>query len=97
MRTMRVDTRFMNFFDSHTDVGDCRVPREWARPHHRAMHNWQLIRVARPGEQAANEALPEQGSPRQVWITRLGAYTRVILIAETGAEAAPPISKQSWA
>jgi len=62
------------------------------------VQNWSLIRVTRPGEPAANELLPEQPARRQVWITRLGAYTRVILLAgEEANEAAPSVSAQRWA
>jgi len=61
------------------------------------VQNWQTFRVTRPGEPAANEALPEHTSRRQVWITRLGSYTRVIMLAEPQVQAAPAISAQSWA
>jgi hypothetical protein len=57
--------------------------------------------VTRPGEPADNEAWPalRDYSPRgQVWITRLGAYTRVVLVAEESeAEAPPAVSTRSWA
>jgi hypothetical protein len=58
--------------------------------------NWQLQRVARPGEQADNEPWPVYSPRGQVWITRLGSHTRVVLVAD---DAAPPadISSQRWA
>ena len=66
------------------------------------MSNWELQRVARPGQPADNESLAAPGAtpPRQVWITRLGSYTRVVLVAhdaEAQSEASPAISTQRWA
>jgi len=93
-----VDSLLINFFASQTVIGLCGVPQRALNSDYRAMQIWSLSRVTRPGEPAANEALPEQAARRQVWITRLGSYTRVILLAEeAGAEAAPSISAQSWA
>jgi hypothetical protein len=86
----------MNFFVQRTDVGDCPIPPGAARADHRGVSNWELHIVARPGEHAANETLTEQGPRRQVWIQRLGAYTKVILVAGE-AEAAQPVSTQRWA
>ena len=89
-----------NFFDGPTDVGDCRVPQSGATPHHRGVTNWELQRVTRPGQPADNESVATPGyTPRrQVWITRLGAYTRVVLVAEGGEpDSAPTVSRQSWA
>lgn len=93
-----MDSPMINFFDDRTIQNVCGLTPGAFWLDHRAMHNWSLTRVTRPGEPAANEPLPEQGSPRQVWITRLGAYTRVILLAGEGAnEAAPSVSAQRWA
>ena len=91
-----------NFFDGRTDVGDCGVPPCAATPHHGGVSNWELQRVARPGQPADNEPLAAPGyTPRrQVWITRLGSYTRVVLVAN-GAEPqssdSPAVSAQRWA
>lgn len=69
-----------------------------AKPHHRGVLHWQLHRVTRPGEQADNEAWPVSSPRGQVWITRLGSYTRVILLAdEPQAPERPPVSSQRWA
>lgn len=88
----------MLFFASHTDVGDCRVPQSRARTHYRGVSNWELQRVTRPGEPADNEPWAEYTPRGQVWITRLGAYTRVVLLADESApEANSPISTQRWA
>lgn len=89
-----------NFFDGRTDVGDCGVPQSAPALHHRGVSNWELQRVARPGQPADNESLAATGytPPRQVWITRLGSYTRVVLVAHRGDDEpeAPP-STQRWA
>lgn len=62
------------------------------------MLHWQLHRVTRPGEQADNEPWPAYPPRGQVWITRLGAYTRVVLVAdEAEARARSAISTQRWA
>ena len=71
-------------------------------PHYRGVSNWELQRVTRPGQPADNEEWPahlRNYVPRgQVWITRLGAYTRVVLLAERNEPAGEaPISSQSWA
>ena len=87
----------MNFFDDRTVQNDCRVPPDAFWLDYRGVQNWEPFRVTRPGEPAANEAWPEYAPRGQVWITRLGSYTRVILLAEAQAEAAPAISAQSWA
>jgi hypothetical protein len=88
----------MFFFASQTDVGDCAVPQSRATPHHRGVLHWECFRVARPGEPADNEPWPEYAPRGQVWITRLGAYTRVVLLAEEPTtDAPPPISSQRWA
>jgi hypothetical protein len=88
----------MFFFASHTEVGDCGVPQSRAATHHRGVPNWELQRVTRPGEPAENEPWPEYTPRGQVWITRLGSYTRVILLAGDGESAASPsISTQRWA
>ena len=69
-----------------------------ANLHHRAVLHWQLHRVTRPGEQAENEPWPAYSPRGQVWITRLGPYTRVVLLADdTEAPAPAPISTQRWA
>ena len=91
-----------NFFDGRTDVGVCRVPQASATAHHRGVSNWELQRVARPGQPADNESLAAPGyTPRrQVWITRLGSYTRVVLVAhraEDEPEAPSAVSTQHWA
>ena len=50
------------------------------------------------GQPADNEPWPEYAPRGQVWITRLGAYTRVVLIAdESATDTTPPISTQRWA
>lgn len=90
----------MNFFDEQTIHNVCRLTPQAFSLDHRAVQNWSLLRVTRPGEQAANELLPEQAARRQVWITRLGSYTRVILLAgEEANESAPSacVSAQRWA
>jgi hypothetical protein len=88
----------MLFFARHTDVGDCAVPQSLATPQHRGVSNWKLQRVARPGQPADNEPWPEYAPRGQVWITRLGAYTRVVLLAEEPTtDVTPPISTQRWA
>jgi hypothetical protein len=93
-----MDPLLMIFFASRTVLGDCRVPQSSGKAHHRGVSNWQLQRVARPGQPADNEPWPDYTPRGQVWITRLGSHTRVILLAgETEAEAAPRISSQSWA
>ena len=65
------------------------------------MSNWELQRVTRPGQPADNEsvAVPGYTPRRQVWITRLGSYTRVVLVAHGDAEpeTTPTISKHNWA
>jgi hypothetical protein len=63
----------------------------------RVLH-WQIHRVTRPGDMADNERWPAYPPRGQVWITRLGCHTRVVLLA--GPEDAPapsPISNQRWA
>jgi hypothetical protein len=81
-----------------TDLGDWRIPKTGAKPHHRGVLNWQLQRVARPGEQADNEAWPMYSPRGQVWVTRLGSHTRVVLVAdEADAPTRSPISTQRWA
>ena len=97
-----MDSLLKNFFASRTDVGDCGVPHESATPHHRGVSNWELQRVARPGQPADNEPLAAPGytSRRQVWITRLGAYTRVVLVAdgtENEREPSSTVSTHRWA
>jgi hypothetical protein len=98
----RVDSFLKIFFGGRTDVGECPVPQSRARLHHRGVSRWELQRVTRPGEPADNEAWPPHSrglAPRQVWITRLGAYTRVILLADDAprADGGPAISTQRWA
>jgi len=58
--------------------------------------HWQLQRVTRPGGQADNEPSTVYSPRRQVWTTRLGSHTRVVLVVE---DPAPPaeISSQRWA
>ena len=95
-----MDSSLKNFFASRTDVGDCRVPQSRARTHHRGVLNWELQRVTRPGEPADNEAWPEHAPRGQVWITRLGSHTRVVLLAGDGeatTATAPHVSAQRWA
>lgn len=92
-----MDPSFTNFFGDCTVQNDCRLTPQAFWPDYRGVQNWQTFRVTRPGEPAANEALPEHTSRRQVWITRLGSYTRVIMLAEPQVQAAPAISAQSWA
>jgi len=58
--------------------------------------------VTRPGQAADNEsvAAPGYAPRRQVWITRLGSYTRVVLVAhgaESDPEPSPSVSAQRWA
>jgi hypothetical protein len=61
------------------------------------MH-WQPHRVARPGETADNEALPTRSPRGQVWVTRLGSHTRVVLLAEPVENpVTSPIWNQRWA
>ena len=91
------DPLLMNFFDDRTVLNDCRLTRSAFWPDYRGVQNWEPFRVNRPGEPAANEAWPEYAPRRQVWITRLGSYTRVIMLAESQAQSAPAISSQSWA
>jgi hypothetical protein len=81
-----------------TDVGDCAIPRPRATLHHRGVSKWQLHRVTPRGRPAANQPWPG-AARRQVRITRLGAYTRVVLLAaEAGhSDKAAAISTQSWA
>jgi hypothetical protein len=92
-----VDPSLTNFFGDCTDQNDCRLTPQAFWPDYRGVQNWQTFRVTRPGEPAANEASREQAPRRQVWITRLGSYTRVVMLAEAQAEAAPAVSAQSWA
>jgi hypothetical protein len=103
-----MDSSLNIFFASPTDVGDYPVPQSEATPHHRGVSNWELQRVARPGQPADNEPWPAHPGNYvrrgQVWITRLGTHTRVVLLAdqaEPAAEEAPisdqHISDQNWA
>jgi len=90
------------FFGDPTVVVHSPVPQFAPTLHHRGVSNWKLQRVARPGQPADNEPLaaPAYAARRQVWITRLGSYTRVVLVApgvEDDPESAPTVSKQSWA
>jgi hypothetical protein len=88
------------FFASRTEQNNCRVPQSGATTHYRGVSNWELQRVARPGQPADNESVAAPGyTPRrQVWITRLGTYTRVVLVAHDGEpDSSPTVSKQSWA
>jgi len=62
--------------------------------------HWESFRVTRPGEPADNEPWPDYAPRGQVWITRLGAYTRVVLLADStdsSTASEPPISTQRWA
>jgi hypothetical protein len=89
----------MIFCAGQTNLGDCRVPQSRASADHRRVLNWKLINVKPAGEPAANEPWPAHfggyAPRRQVSITRLGAYTRVVLVA--AEEEAPAISSQQWA
>jgi hypothetical protein len=64
----------------------------------RGVLHWQIHRVTRPGDTADNERWPEYPPRGQVWVTRLGSHTRVVLLADRQDEPAPsPISNQRWA
>jgi hypothetical protein len=51
----------------------------------RAMPRWQTTQVAGAGNRAANEPLSHFLPRREVLITRLGAYTRVVLTKRADA------------
>ena len=53
----------------------------------RAMPRWQTTQVASAGNRAANEPLSYFLPRREVLITRLGAYTRVVLTKRADAPA----------
>lgn len=59
------------------------------------MSDWEILAVARPGQQAANEPWPQYAPRRHVSITRLGPYTRVIL--STTEDQTPALAKPEWA
>jgi len=93
-----MDSFLKIFFPSRTVIGDCRVPQSAATLHHRGVSNWELQRVTRPGQTADNELWPEYAPRGQVWITRLGSHTRVVLLAGNDEpDNTPRISSQSWA
>ena len=93
-----MDSFLKIFFASRTVIGDCRVSQSRAGLQHRGVSNWKLQRVTRPGEPADNEPWPACPPRGQVWITRLGSHTRVVLLADEGEPgSAPRISSQRWA
>jgi hypothetical protein len=61
----------------------------------RGMHECVISRVAAPGTRAANQPLSVFAPRRQVSITRLGAYTRVVLTTREAALPASPAPR--WA
>jgi hypothetical protein len=61
----------------------------------RSMRKCVIVRVAAPGTPAANQLLASFARRREVTITRLGAYTRVVLTKHEPALPAAPVPR--WA
>ena len=62
----------------------------------RAMPRWQTTQVASAGNAAANEPLTHFLPRREVLITRLGAYTRIVLTKRADEPAVLPSPRRAY-
>ncbi|HUQ76024.1 MAG TPA: hypothetical protein VM183_14970 [Burkholderiales bacterium] len=94
-----MDDLLINFFRRRTVLGECPVSND-AGPEQHAhvldLSPWSgIVRVARAGEHAANQAWPQYPQRRRVVITRFGSHTRVVLTALEEEISAVP--RPQWA